>query len=338
MKAMVISKTAPVSDRSLEPRDLPVPKPGPGEILLRVKTCGVCHTELDEIEGRLKPPALPIIPGHQVIGLVEAMGEKATLHNLGDRLGVAWIFSSCQECRFCKKGLENLCPKAEFTGLDRNGGYAEFMVVPETFAYPIPEVFDDLEAAPLLCAGVIGYRALRLTNLEDGGVLGLFGFGASAHIVLPLAKYLFPNAKVFVFTRPGQLEHQEMAKSMGADWVGGTGDTPPSNLTAAIDFTPVGEPIKAALSRLEPSGRLVINAIRKETLVPELDYAQDLWKEREIKSVANVTRQDALGFLPLAAAIPIRPSVNPLPLEEANRALLALKAGRVKGAMVLRVS
>lgn len=337
MKAMVIPKIGPVSDRSLELTDIPVPSPGPKEILIRVKACGVCHTEVDEIEGRLKPPALPIVPGHQVIGTVEVMGEGASLHRLGERVGVAWIFSNCNECRFCKKGLENLCPSALFTGLDRNGGYAEFMVVPESFAYPIPKAFDDLEAAPLLCAGVIGYRALKLTNLEDGGVLGLFGFGASAHIVLPLAKHLFPNAKVFVFTRPGQKEHQELAGALGADWVGASTQQPPLGLTAAIDFTPVGEPIKAALTWLEPAGRLVINAIRKETPIPELDYATHLWKEREIKSVANVTRQDALGFLPLAAAIPIRPTVNPIPLEAANSALLAIKAGKLKGAAVLRI-
>lgn len=337
MKAMVIAKIAPVNDRSLELRELPIPSPKPGGVLIRVKACGVCHTELDEIEGRLTPPKLPVVPGHQVVGVVEALGQGVTLHKLGDRVGVAWIFSACESCAFCKKGLENLCPKAKFTGLDRDGGYAEFMSIPERFAYLIPECFDNLEAAPLLCAGVIGYRALKLSNLEDGGVLGLFGFGASAHIVLPLAKHQFPNVKVFVFTRPAQTEHQVLARALGADWVGATGDTPPSRLTAAIDFTPVGEPIKAALSVLEPSGRLVINAIRKETPIPELDYASHLWKEREIKSVANVTRQDALEFLTLAAAVPIRPSVNPVPLEAANEALVALKKGRVKGAMVLRI-
>jgi propanol-preferring alcohol dehydrogenase len=337
MKAMVITRIAPVNDRSLELRELPIPSPKPSEVRIRVKACGVCHTELDEIEGRLTPPKLPVVPGHQVVGVVEALGQGVTFHKLGDRVGVAWIFSSCRSCAFCKKGLENLCPEAKFTGLDKDGGYAEFMSIPERFAYLIPECFDDLEAAPLLCAGVIGYRALRLSNLEDGGVLGLFGFGASAHIVLPLVKHQFPNARVFVFTRPAQTEHQALAMAMGADWAGDTGDTPPSRLTAAIDFTPVGEPIKAALSVLEPSGRLVINAIRKETPIPELDYASHLWKEREIKSVANVTRQDALEFLALAATVPIHPSVNPVPLEAANEALVALKKGMVKGAMVLRI-
>mgnify|MGYP005810081421 CR=1 FL=1 len=337
MKAMIIARIAPVNTRSLESDDLPMPSPKPGEVLIRVKACGVCHTELDEVEGRLSPPNLPVVPGHQVVGIVEEVGPSVTLHKVGDRVGVAWIFSACGSCTFCKKGLENLCPKAKFTGLDMNGGYAEFMVAQERFAYSIPERFEDLEAAPLLCAGVIGYRALRLSNLEDGGVLGLFGFGASAHIVLPLARHQFPNARVFVFTRPGQAEHQALAMEMGAEWAGATGETPPSPLSAAIDFTPIGEPIKAALSLLEPSGRLVINAIRKETPIPELDYASHLWKEREIKSVANVTRKDALEFLSLAAAVPIQPNITPLPFEGANEALLALKEGKAKGAMVLRI-
>ncbi|MCK4387428.1 MAG: alcohol dehydrogenase catalytic domain-containing protein, partial [Dehalococcoidia bacterium] len=253
-------------------------------------------------------------------------------------VGIAWINWACGQCSFCLEGEENLCDKAKWTGKDVDGGYAQYTVVSEDFAYPIPERFTDLQAAPLLCAGVIGYRALRLTGMEDGKVLGLYGFGASAHIVIQIAKYKYPNGKVFVFTRPSQEEHQNLAKKLGADWVGTTGDTPPEKLNWAIDFTPVGVPVREALRNLEKGGRVVINAIRKITPIPELDYAEHLWYEKEVKSVANVTRKDAQEFLPLAAEIPIVPEVREFSLEEANEALILLKAGKIRGAGVLAIA
>lgn len=337
MKAMVLEKILPVKERPLKLVDLPVPTPGSKQILVKVSACGVCHTELDEIEGRLSPSKFPIILGHEIVGRVERLGDTASKFKKGDRVGIAWINWACGKCSFCLKGEENLCDKAKWTGKDVDGGYAQYTVVSEDFVYPIPKRFTDLEAAPLLCAGVIGYRALRLSGMEDNQVLGLYGFGASAHIVIQIAKYKFPNCRVFVFTRPGQKEHQDLAKRLGADWVGATGDIPPEKLDCAIDFTPVGVPVREALRVLEKGGRLVINAIRKETPIPELDYAQHLWHEKEVKSVANVTRKDAQEFLPLAAKIPIVPEIQEFKLEEANEALILLKEGKMRGAGVLRM-
>jgi len=337
MKAMVLEKILPVKERPLKLVDLPVPTPDSKQILVKVSACGVCHTELDEIEGRLSPTKLPIVLGHEIVGRVERLGDTASKFKKGDRVGIAWINWACGKCSFCLKGEENLCDKAKWTGMDVGGGYAQYTVVSEDFAYPIPKRFTDLEAAPLLCAGVIGYRALRLSGMEDNQVLGLYGFGASAHIVIQIAKYKFPNCRVFVFTRPGQREHQDLAKRLGADWVGATGDIPPEKLNCAIDFTPVGVPVREALRVLEKGGRLVINAIRKETPIPELDYTQHLWHEKEIKSVANVTRKDAQEFLSLAAKIPIVPEVQEFKLEEANDALILLKEGKIRGAGVLRI-
>jgi len=334
---MVLEKVLPVKDRSLKLVDLPVPTPGSKQILVKVSACGVCHTELDEIEGRLSPSIFPIILGHEIVGRVERLGDTASKFKKGDRVGIAWINWACGKCSFCLKGEENLCDKAKWTGKDVDGGYAQYTVVSEDFAYPIPKRFTDLEAAPLLCAGVIGYRALRLSGMEDSQFLGLYGFGASAHIVIQIAKYKFPNCRVFVFTRPGQKEHQDLAKRLGADWVGPTGDIPPEKLNCAIDFIPVGVPVREALRVLEKGGRLVINAIRKETPIPELDYAQHLWHEKEIKSVANVTRKDAQEFLPLAAKIPIVPEVQEFKLEGANEALILLKEGKMRGAGVLKM-
>jgi len=338
MKAMVLEKTAQVNPHSLVLRDVPLPVPGEGEILVRVTACGVCHTELDEIEGRLMPPKLPIILGHEIVGRVEKMWPDAGRYQKGDRVGIAWIHWACGKCDFCKKGNENLCNRAKWTGYSANGGYAHYTVVDERFAYPIPERYKDVEAAPLLCAGVIGYRALRLTGMSDNQVLGLFGFGASAHLVIQMARYLYPQSSIFVFTRPGQVEHQSMARQLGAAWVGATGEIPPEPLHCAIDFTPVGTPVSEALKILEKGGRLVINAIRKEEAIPPLDYTKQLWQEKEIKSVANVTRQDAEEFLPLAAKIPIIPKVTEFQLEEANQALLILKEGKMQGAGVLKIN
>jgi propanol-preferring alcohol dehydrogenase len=326
----------PLKKDPLDFVDLPVPVPGPNQILVRVSTCGICHTELDEIEGRLVPPRFPMVLGHEIVGRVESAGPRATRYRKGDRVGIAWIYSSCGTCKFCRRGDENLCDEFQATGLHANGGYAQYTVVPEDFAYPIPEAFSDLEAAPLLCAGVIGYRALRLSGAVPGDVLGLYGFGASAHIAIQVAKHR--GCKVFVFTRPGQAGHQELARKLGADWVGVTGEAPPVKLGCAIDFTPVGEPVKEALAVLEKGGRVVINAIRKVNSLPELDYEKHVWHEKEIKSVANVARQDAIEFLPLAAEIGIRPEVQAFELESANHALVLLKQGRMHGAGVLRIS
>ncbi len=338
MKAMVMKKISSVEEKPLELVDLPDPIPGPGQIRVKVSACGVCHTELDEIEGRVSPSRFPMTLGHEIVGKVENLGPAVTKFKQGDRVGIAWINWSCGQCSFCLKGEENLCDTAKWTGKDVDGGYAQYTLVSEDFAYPIPEAFTDLQAAPLLCAGVIGYRALRLTGMEDGKVLGLYGFGASAHIVIQIAKYKYPNGKVFVFTRPNQNEHQDLARKLGADWVGATGNTPPEKLNWAIDFTPVGVPVREALRNLEKGGRVVINAIRKITPIPELDYAEHLWYEKEVKSVANLTRKDAQEFLPLAAEIPIVPEVREFSLEEANEALILLKEGKIRGAGVLAIA
>ena len=338
MKAMVLDETSAVEQMPLKLVDLPEPVPGRGQIRVRVSACGVCHTELDEIEGRVPPSSLPMILGHEIVGRVESLGPGAGRFKKGNRVGIAWINWACGRCPFCLKGEENLCDTAKWTGKDVDGGYAQYTVVSEDFAYPIPERFADLEAAPLLCAGVIGYRALRLSGMENGRILGLYGFGASAHIVIQVAKYKYPNGKVFVFTRPNQKEHQDLARRLGADWIGATGDAPPAKLDCAIDFTPVGEPVRQALRNLEKGGRVVMNAIRKTTPIPELDYAEHLWHEKELKSVANVTRRDAQEFLPLAAEIPIVPEVEVFRLNDANEALIRLKEGRIRGAAVLKIT
>jgi len=340
MRAMFLNKTAPIDERPLTLEDLPIPQPGPGQILVRISACGICHTELDEIEGRLEA-RLPIILGHEVVGRAESLGSGVTKFKAEDRVGIAWINSSCGECNFCQVGNENMCPEFRGTGCDADGGYAEYTVVSEDFAYPIPDRFSDSAAASLLCAGAIGYRALRLTNLRDGQILGLFGFGASAHIVIQIVKHKYSNSKVFVFTRPRQQEHQNLARKLGADWVGATGETPPAKVNCAIDFTPAWNPIVEALGALEKGGRLVINAIRKEDKdkdsILRLDYPTHLWLEKEIKSVANITKRDAEEFLPLAAEIPIIPEVQEFKLDEANEALILLKQGKIQGAGVLRI-
>jgi propanol-preferring alcohol dehydrogenase len=341
MKAMVLSRLGRL-DSGWEPLELvekPLPTPGEGEILIRVAACGVCHTELDEIEGRTPPPRLPVVPGHQVVGRVEALGPGAVAFRVGQRVGVAWIFSACGECQFCRAGDENLCPTFIATGRDVDGGYAEYMTVPEAFAFLIPEPFSDTEAAPLLCAGAIGYRSLRLANLRDGQSLGLTGFGASAHLVLQLARLRYPRLNVFVFARSAT--QRDMARELGAAWAGDTDDAPPELLDGIIDTTPAWRPVLSALRNLKPGGRLVINAIRKEAgdhdYLLRLDYAEHLWREKEIKSVANVTRRDVREFLELAASLPIRPQTQEYALGEANRALWELKAGKVQGAKVLRL-
>jgi len=340
MKAMILKKIAPVEEEPLELEDVPTPQPGPGQIRVKISLCGICHTELDEIEGRLGAK-LPIILGHEIVGMVDGLGYGANKFKLGERVGIAWINSACGRCYFCRQGNENLCSEFQGTGCDANGGYAQYTSVAEDFAYPIPDSLSNCQAAPLLCAGAIGYRALRLTNLQDGQTLGLFGFGASAHIVIQIVKYKYPNCKVFVFTRPGQQEHQNLAKKLGADWVGATGDNPPGKLNCAIDFTPAFKPIVEALRALEKGGRVVINAIRKESrdkdALMNVDYPTHLWLEKELKTVANITRSDAQEFLPLAAQIPIIPKVQEFKLEQANEALILLKQGKIQGAGILKM-
>ena len=325
----------PYKQEPLEPADLPLPVPGKNQIRIKVLACGICHTELDEIEGRISPPSFPLILGHEIIGRVESLGTNSKRFKPGDRVGIAWIHSTCGKCKFCLNNLENLCDQFQATGLHAPGGYAQYAVVSEEFAYPIPAGFSDAEAAPLLCAGVIGYRALRLTNIKPGQTLGLYGFGASAHIAIQIAKYW--DCRVFVFTRPSQNAHHDLALKLGADWVGVTGEIPPAKLDGAIDFTPVGEPVREALKVVEKGGRVVVNAIRKINPIPELPYTEYLWHEKELKSVANVTRRDALEFLPLAAEIGIKPEVQVFDLSDANQALVLLKQGRMHGAAVLRI-
>jgi propanol-preferring alcohol dehydrogenase len=340
MKAMLLRQLCDLKDNQapLEWVDLPVPAPGDREILLKVSACGVCHTELDEIEGRTPPPHLPVIPGHQVVGRVDAVGGKVQRIKKGDRVGIAWIFSACGTCKFCLSGHENLCPVFEATGRDVNGGYAQYMTVNEDFAYLIPDAFSDLQAAPLLCAGAIGYRSLRLAGLEDGQRLGLTGFGASGHLVLKMAKYRYPNSEVFVFARSA--EERTFALELGAVWAGETTDRAPCKLDSIIDTTPAWQPIVEALANLEPGGRLVINAIRKEgdkQSLLQLDYPLHLWQEKEIKSVANITRADVQEFLSLAAEMDLNPEIQVFALEQANEALIELKAGKIRGAKVLKI-
>jgi len=333
MKAQILKSISPVESRPLELVESPVPQPKAKEVLVKISACGVCHTELDEIEGRLQPK-LPVVLGHEIVGTVEALGPEATRWRVGDRVGIAWINSACGQCRFCREGNENLCPEFKGTGCHADGGYAQYVAVSEDYAYLIPDRFSDTQAAPLLCAGAIGFRDLRLSGIKPGQTLGLFGFGASAHIVLQVARYW--GCQVFVFTRSE--EHRTLAQRLGAAWTGTAEDAPPQKVNCAIDFTPVGETVPYALRVLEKGGRLVIAVIRKRTPIPPLDYAQLLWDEKEIKSVANITRKDAHDFLPLAAEIPIIPEVQEFKLEEANEALILLKQGQIQGAAVLRIA
>ena len=323
--------------------DIAEPKLEDGEVLLRVTRCSVCHTELDEIEGRTPPPQLPVVLGHQAVGIVESIGSHMESQQLAVglhmRVGVAWIASACGHCPHCLAGNENLCAEFKATGRDVNGGYAEYMKVRADFVHPIPEAFSDSEAAPLLCAGAIGYRSLRLSNLQDGQNLGLMGFGGSNHLVLKMARHKFPNAKVFVFSR--NPKEREFALSLGADWAGGIEQSPLEGLDAVIDTTPVWSPVSEALKRLSPGGRLVVNAIRKEKsdqeVLSQLDYPSQLWMEKEIKSVANVTRADVREFLQLAAEANIKPEFQEYDLKDANTALLEMKQGKIHGAKVLRI-
>jgi propanol-preferring alcohol dehydrogenase len=332
---MVLNSIANMDEHRapLEMVDMPQPVPGAGEILVEVSVCGVCHTELDEIEGRTPPPRLPVVPGHQAVGQVVELGPACDRFAPGDRVGVGWIHSSDGSA------TENISRCFRATGRDVNGGYAEFMTVPENYAYPIPEVFSDEEAAPLLCAGGVGYRALRLTEIEDGQVLGFTGFGGSGHLVLQLARYLHPSSKLHVYAR--SKKEQEFAMELGADWSGDTDADPPELAHAIIDTTPAWKPVLSALERLRPGGRLVINAIRKENtdrgLMAGIRYEDHLWHEKIIRTVANVTSHDIAEFLPIAASIPIKVSVQTYPLEDANEALQEIRMGHLRGAKVIRI-
>jgi propanol-preferring alcohol dehydrogenase len=336
MKAMLLESRADLGSTAapLRAADVPAPEPGPGEVLVRVSRCGVCRTELDEIEGRAPPPRLPVIPGHQAVGVIAA-GPLA-----GQRVGVAWIASACGTCNHCAAGAENLCAAFCATGRDVNGGYAGYMTVRSDFVHQIPAALTDAEAAPLLCAGAIGWRALRLARLADGEPLGLMGFGGSNHLVLKMARRRLPRSPVFVFTRnPAE---RAFALRLGATWAGAIGDEAPAPAAAIIDTTPAWTPVTAALRRLAPGGRLVINAIRKEEADKDallaLDYPAQLWLEKEIRSVANVTRADVRECLAFAAAAGIRPEIEEYPLADANSALMDLKRGRIRGAKVLRIA
>ena len=333
MKAMVLAESGPIEENPLLLSEVPNPKPGPGEILIRVKCCGICHTELHTVEGELPDVKLPITPGHQVVGIVEKRGKDASRFSPGERVGAAWLYSACGQCRFCLGGKENLCENARFTGFHVDGGYAEYLRIPEKFAYPIPEIFSDEEAAPLLCAGIIGYRALRLSEIKPGGRLGLYGFGASAHVAIQVARYW--GCRVYVFTRSE--DHRSLAARLGADWVGTADEDPPTKIDGAIIFAPAGGLVPAALGVLERGGTVALAGIYM-TAVPELDYGKFLYHERTVRSVANATRRDGQEFLEIAERIPIRTTVQVFALEEANRALQLLKSGQINGAAVLSVS
>lgn len=342
MLAMRIHRLGPVgsAESPLSLDSTEVPKPGPGEVLIKVHACGVCHTELDEIEGRTAPPTLPMIPGHQVVGTVIREGQGCKLDLRDQRVGIAWIHSACGKCNWCREGRENLCPDFRATGRDIPGGYAEYMVMPEAFVHPLPREIDDLEATPLLCAGAVGFRSLDMCRLQNGQHLGLTGFGASGHLVLQMARHLYPCSPVSVFARSPK--EREFALELGAEWAGDTTDRPEKPLDAIIDTTPAWLPVLSAMEALAPGGRLVINAIRKEAgdqdRLTELDYDRHLWREKSIISVANVTRRDVRECLRLAVDIPLRPRVTVYRLDQANIALTELKQGHIRGAKVLRIN
>jgi propanol-preferring alcohol dehydrogenase len=332
MRAMQLTHFAPAEEHPLRLVDLPDPQPGPGQVRLRVQVCGVCHTDLHTVEGDITPPKMPVIPGHQVVGVVDALGAGVTNLKLGARVGVPWFYAACGECRYCRAGMENLCPEAQFTGFHVDGGYAEFMLADARFVLPLPEAIDDVQAAPLLCAGIIGYRSLRKADLQPGERLGLFGFGASAHLAIQVARHW--GCEVYVFTRSA--EHRAHARELGAAWVGGASETPPEPLDRAVIFAPAGGIVPLALEKLRPAGTLAINAIHM-TPIPEMPYSL-IYGERTLRSVANATYRDGVEFLQLAAEIPIRSTVRLYDLAQANEALLDVKHSRLNGEAVLRVA
>ena len=331
----------PLKEEPLELIDMPIPEPAPNEILIKILACGVCHTELDQIEGRITPPKFPIILGHQPVGIVTKIGKEVSKFKIGDKAGATWIYSSCGKCKFCKSERENLCDQFKATGCHANGGYAEYMVISEDYAHKIPESFIDLNyVAPLMCSGIVGYRSLKLTGMQNGKTLGLYGFGSAHHLVIQVAKFLFPDSKIFVITR--NFYERELAKKLGADWTGDIEDKTPQKLDCAIDTTPVWKPVIFALENLEKGGRLVINLIRKEEsdkdYLLKLNYPKHLWMEKEIKTVANVTIKDGKEFLSIAAKMQIKPQIQLYNLEQANKALIDLKSAVGTGSKVLKIS
>ena len=341
MKAYLINKVINVSENNnpLELTEFDKPIPGDNEVILKVSICGVCHTDLDIIEGRTAPLVYPMIPGHQVIGRIAEKGKNVKNLKIGDRVGVAWINSSCGKCQHCLDGNENLCTDFKGTGRDANGGYAEYMCAQANYVFHIPDIFTDSEASPLMCAGAVGYKSLKLANIKNGYNIGLTGFGAAGHLSLKTIDYKYPNSKVFVFARSA--EERKFAKELGAYWVGDTTDNPGEKLNAIIDTTPAWTPIVEALKNLDSGGRLVINAIRKENkdidVLSKIDYHNYLWMEKEIKSVANVSVNDVKEFLQLASEIPIKPEVQEYSFDQANVALTELKMRKIRGAKVLKV-
>ncbi len=330
MLAWRLYQPKPAEEHPLVLEEVPTPQPGPGQVLLRVRACGVCHTDLHTVEGDIRPPRYPITPGHQVVATVEALGEGVEGLQKGQRVGVTWLYETCGTCTYCRRGLENLCPQARFTGFHADGGYAEYMVAPAGFVFPLPEALDDAHAAPLLCAGVIGYRTLRVAQVQPGEeVVGLFGFGASAHLVIQVLRHW--GNRVLVFTRSPK--RQAHARELGAVWAGHPNDTPPETLDKALIFAPAGEIVHQALRHLNPGGTVVINAIYM-TPIPEMPYHL-IYQERGLRSVANVTRQDAREFLRLAGEIGIQTTIQPYPWTQANQALADLKAGKIVGQAVL---
>lgn len=327
---MILESPRRAEENPLVPRDLPLPAPGAGEVRVRATVCGVCHTDLHIVEGELPLPKLPLVPGHQIVGVVDAAGPDARRFREGDRIGIPWLNRTCGECRYCRKGLENLCENASFTGFHSDGGYAEATIVHESFAYPLPQNFSDLQAAPLLCAGIIGYRSLRLSGVGRGDRVGLYGFGASAHIVIQLARH--QGSDVFVFTRSE--EHRKLARDLGAAWAGGAEDMPPERVDGAIVFAPAGRLVLDALRATQKGGTVALAGITMSR-IPEIDYDSLLYHERVLRSVANSTREDARELLRLAAEIPVRAEVQAFKLEDANLALQALKHSRIRGAAAL---
>lgn len=331
MKAQHLHQPAPVDSQPLKLSEVERPVPTADELLVKINTCGVCHTDLHVIEGELPHPKLPLIPGHQIVGIVEEAGKEITRFRAGSRVGIPWLHETDGVCEFCRRGQENLCEKALFTGYTADGGYAEYTTVREDFAVPIPEQFSDVEAAPLLCAGIVGYRSLRLADLQPGERLGLYGFGASAHLCIQVARYW--DCEVYVFTRGA--EHQRHSLDLGAAWAGTAHAQPPNLLDRAVIFAPAGWIVPLALGHLRKAGTLCINAIHMSD-IPQMPYHL-LWNERAIRSVANATRQDAEEFLPLAAKIPIRAETQVFDLDAANEALQRTKKGSINGAAVLKV-
>lgn len=331
MRACVLDAPTPIESNPLQLREVPRPEPDADQVLVRVHACGVCRTDLHVVEGELEPRKMPVIPGHQVVGVVEAVGSRVTRVQPGARVGIAWLQRTDRICEYCRAGKENLCEHATFTGYTVDGGYAEYLVASEQFVYGLPEGFSDVQAAPLLCAGIIGFRSLRLSGIQPGGRLGLYGFGAAAHVAIQVAHHW--NVEVYVATRDER--HRRLALDLGSRWVGGTLDKPPVELDAAIIFAPAGDIVPAALRSLKKGATLALAGIHMSA-IPPLDYSL-LYHERVVRSVANNTRQDGEDFLHLAAEIPIHTSVELFPLEAANRALNALKNDAIRGAAVLEV-